>query len=89
MARQIKKIEDFWNKNEWILWLDKATDNWEIERKDGEIFIFLVTMRGRKTLGKKVFVFDDSTRFSDAEIFERNLVRILPISRAFRDSSSG
>lgn len=68
---KLNAIENFWKKNEWILWLDDATDNWEIERKDGEIFVFLVTMRGRKNMGKRVFVFEN--KFSDEEVFEEIL----------------
>lgn len=68
---KLNAIENFWKKNEWILWLDDATDNWEIERKDGEMFVFLVTMRGRKNMGKRVFVFEN--KFSDEEVFEEIL----------------
>lgn len=68
---KLSAIENFWKKNEWILWLDDATDNWEIERRDGEIFVFLVTMRGRKNMGKRVFVFEN--KFSDEEVFEEIL----------------
>ncbi|MEO6588459.1 MAG: hypothetical protein ABIP06_03935 [Pyrinomonadaceae bacterium] len=64
---KLTAIEKFWEKNEWILWLDEATDNWEIERRGEQIFVFLVTMRGRKNLGKRVFVFEN--KFSDAEIY--------------------
>lgn len=70
---KLQTIEDFWQKNEWILWLDDAKDSWEIERKNGETFLFLVTMRGRKNLGRCVFVFENSARISDAEIYEQIL----------------
>ena len=68
---KLATIESFRKKNEWILWLDDATDNWEIERKDGEIFVFLVTMRARKNMGKRIFVFKN--KFSDEEVFEEIL----------------
>lgn len=68
---KLNAIENFRKKNEWILWLDDATDNWEIERRGGEIFVFLVTMRGRKNMGKRVFVFEN--KFSDEEVFEEIL----------------
>lgn len=70
---RLQTIENFWSKNEWVLWLDDATDSWKIERKNGEIFVYLVTMRGRKNLGRLVFVFDDAKEFSNAEILERIL----------------
>lgn len=69
----LNAIENFWDKNEWILWLDDATDNWEIKRKDGQIFVYLVTTRGRKTLGKRVFVFCDAENASLPEILEQVL----------------
>lgn len=68
---KLNAAENFWKKNEWILWLDEATDNWEIERRDAEIFVFLVTMRGRKNMGKRVFVFEN--KFTDEEIYEKIL----------------
>ena len=68
---KLTALEDFWKKNEWILWLDKATDNWEIERRDGKIYVFLVTMRGRKNMGKRAFVFEN--QFTDEEMFDEIL----------------
>ena len=59
---KLNAIEDFWQKNEWILWLDDSTDSWRIERKNGEVFVYLVTMRGRKNLGRTVFVFGASEK---------------------------
>lgn len=68
-------IQDFWRKNEWILWLDDAIDSWEIEEKDERVFVYLVTTRGRKTLGKRVFVFETAESFSAAEILETVLTQ--------------
>ena len=68
---KLNLIEEFWEKNEWILWLTDATDSWRIERKDGKIFVYLVTMRGRKNLGRNVFVFN--SELSDAEVFDEVL----------------
>ncbi len=68
---KLQTIEDFWAKNDWILWLDNATDSWRIERKDDKIFAYLVTMRGRKNLGRTVFVFENE--LSDAQVFEQIL----------------
>jgi excinuclease ABC subunit C len=71
----LNAIENFWDKNEWILWLDDSTDTWEIERKSGQIFVYLVTTRGRKTLGKRVFVFCDAENASLPEILEQVLLQ--------------
>ena len=70
---RLREIENFWDKNEWILWLDDAADSWEIERKGGQIFVYIVTTRGRKTLGKRVFVFGDAENISLPEILEQVL----------------
>lgn len=70
---RLREIERFWEKNDWILWLDEATDSWEIERKDGQIFVYLVTTRGRKTLGKRVFVFSTTENVSLPEMLEEIL----------------
>ncbi len=68
---RLNATENFWRKNEWILWLDDATDNWEIERRENKIYAFLVTMRGRKNMGKRVFIFEDE--FSDEQIYNEIL----------------
>ncbi len=68
---KLSEIENFWKKNEWILWLDEATDSWETARRGDETFLFLVTTRGRKNLGKRVFAFDK--KFFAAEIYENFL----------------
>lgn len=72
---KLKEIENFWQKNEWILWLDEATDTWEIEKKSERIFVYLATTRGRKTLGKRVFVFENRENISSSEILGQVLRR--------------
>lgn len=70
---RLREIENFRDKNEWISRLDEATDSWEIERKGGQIFVYLVTTRGRKTLGKRVFVFGEAENARLPEILEQVL----------------
>ncbi len=53
-------IEKVLTDKDWNFWLDDATDTFEIVETDAEFFVYLVTMRGRKTLGKRAFVFDQS-----------------------------
>lgn len=49
-------IEKIFAAKDWNFWLDDATDTYEIEETDENYVIYLVTMRGRKTLGKRAFV---------------------------------
>lgn len=52
------EIEKILSGKEWNFWLDDAVDTFEIEETADDFIIFLVTMRGRKTLGKRAFVFE-------------------------------
>lgn len=51
-------VQNVWKEKVLQLWLDDAVDSFQIERNDGKIFVYLVSQRGRKTLGKRVFVFE-------------------------------
>ncbi len=52
------EIEKVLHAKDWNFWLDDAVDTFEIVETDNEFYAYLVTMRGRKTLGKRTFVFD-------------------------------
>jgi excinuclease ABC subunit C len=73
-----QKIENFRKKNASGLWLDDASDAWDVERRGAAVNVFLVTTHGRKTLGKRAFVFSGEN-FSDAEILERFLPRFYAV----------
>jgi len=51
-------VQEIWKEKNLHLRLDDAIDNFEITEKNEEVFIYLVTQRGRKILGKRVFVFE-------------------------------
>jgi excinuclease ABC subunit C len=53
-------IERIFAATDWNFWLTDATDTFEITETKDEFFVYLVTMRGRKTLGKRTFVFEKS-----------------------------
>ncbi|MGI8669887.1 MAG: excinuclease ABC subunit UvrC [Aridibacter sp.] len=44
--------------------LDDAVDSYEIEEKNKHVFIRLVTQRGRKILGNRVFLFENPQNFT-------------------------
>lgn len=48
-------VEKIFTAKNWNLWLDDAVDTFEVEETDENFLVFLVTMRGRKTLGNRVF----------------------------------
>lgn len=66
----LNELEEIWKDKHSSFWLDKASDTWEIERRGDRLYVFLVTMRGRKSLGKRVFAYDFHKRLSDEEILE-------------------
>jgi excinuclease ABC subunit C len=51
-------VQEVWKEKDLQLRLDDTIDNFEIFEKNDEVFIYLVTQRGRKILGKRVFVFE-------------------------------
>lgn len=54
-------VQSIWSEKELQLKLDDAHDNFEVAEKDNNIFIYLVTQRGRKILGRRVFVFEKNS----------------------------
>ena len=53
----IESIEKFWENPRLPVWLNDATDTLAAEEVDGETQVFLVTQRGKRVLGRKVFRF--------------------------------
>ncbi len=54
------EIEKTLTSKDWNFWLTDAVDTFEIVEAENAFFVYLVTMRGRKTLGKRTFVFEKS-----------------------------
>ncbi len=57
-------IGEIWKDKKFRLRLDDAIDSYEISENREEIFIYLVTQRGRKILGKRIFVFEKKLFFA-------------------------
>jgi excinuclease ABC subunit C len=49
-------VDKFWNEQRKRVWLDDAVDTFDIGEDPDSTTIFLVTHRGRKVLGRKVFL---------------------------------
>jgi excinuclease ABC subunit C len=52
------EIETVLTAKDWNYWLADAIDTFEIVETENEFYVYLVTMRGRKTLGKRAFVYE-------------------------------
>lgn len=53
----LQKCEAFWQDKRRQVWLDDTVDTLAIEQIADEVKLYLVTTRGRRTLGSRVFVF--------------------------------
>ena len=56
-------VQNIWKEKNFQLRLDDTIDSFEIIEKNSEIFTYLVTQRGRKILGKRVYVFEKKINF--------------------------
>lgn len=56
------EIEKTLSAKDWNFWLADAVDTFEIGETENEFLVYLVTMRGRKTLGKRTFAFEKTGR---------------------------
>ena len=63
------RVTDFWRDKKLRVWLNDAVDTLVLETENGEIKVYLVTQRGRRMLGMRVFAWPNSTN----EIPERAL----------------
>lgn len=52
------EIEKVLTAKDWNYWLADAVDTFETVETNDAFYVYLVTMRGRKTLGKRAFVFE-------------------------------
>ncbi len=58
-------IEKIYARKDWNFWLEDAVDTFEIEETNESFLVYLATMRGRKTLGRRVFVFEKKGNIED------------------------
>ena len=66
-------VQKTWDDKNLQLWLSDAVDSFEVEEKNGFIFLYVVTQRGRKILGKRVFVFESLRGFTPEFILSQTL----------------
>jgi excinuclease ABC subunit C len=53
----LNEIEAYWKDESRGVWVDRTTDTFHVRTTDGIIDILLVTQRGRRILGERVFTF--------------------------------
>lgn len=51
-------IEKVFAAKDWNYWLADTVDTFEVVETENEFLVYLVTMRGRKTMGRRAFVFE-------------------------------
>jgi len=69
-------VHSVWNTKDLHLRLDDAVDSFEIEDRSGKVFLFLISQRGRKILGRRVFVSEKTNDFSAQEFLTQILWQI-------------
>ncbi len=67
------KAQSAWSEKELQVWLNEAVDSFEVEEKGGQVFVRLITQRGRKILGTCVFVFETTEDFTSQKILSELL----------------
>ena len=72
----LNTVEEYWQNTRYQVWLDDAVDTYAAEVTDDNVFVHLVTQRGRRVLGRKVFTFDAGVEPGEAvERVIRNFYR--------------
>ena len=72
----LNAVEEYWQNTRYQVWLDDTVDTYAAEVTDDNVFVHLVTQRGRRALGRKVFTFDAGVEPAEAvEKVIRNFYR--------------
>lgn len=72
----LQNIQNFWSKKQSHYWLAGAVDSFAIDEKDGKSYVYLVSQRGRKVLGKRVFVFEKTESFNAVDVLSQIIWQI-------------
>ncbi len=72
----LQSVLAVWNSEVINLRLKDAVDTFEIEERGGQIFLFLVSQRGRKILGRRIFIFEKTDECSPPESLSQILWQI-------------
>jgi len=72
----LRSVQSVGSSKAMHLQLDDAVDSFEIHEKSGQIYLFLISQRGRKILGRRVFVFEKTNDFATQEFLSQILWQI-------------
>ncbi|MCA1638135.1 MAG: hypothetical protein LC768_07335 [Acidobacteria bacterium] len=64
----LQNVQNVRSETDWNYRIEDAVDSFETEETNEKIFVRLVSQRGRKVLGKRVFVFERIEGFDAADI---------------------
>lgn len=63
----LEKVEEFWADTRHSVWLDGTSDTYFVRPTETGLDIFLISQKGRRVLGERVFSFAGSTEADAAE----------------------
>jgi excinuclease ABC subunit C len=72
----LHSAQGVWRSKDMHVRLDDTNDSFEIKEKSGQIFLFLISQRGRRILSRRVFVFEKISDFSVQEFLSQILWQI-------------
>lgn len=72
-------VESLWDNGRRQYWIDTAVDTWEIVEDDTQHIFNLVTQKGRRILGSRVFIFEKTGDERVGEIAEKVFLRFYRI----------
>jgi len=87
----LQSVENYWANRRWQVWLDDSVDTYELEEKDGEISVIVLTQRRNRAVGEIVYTFpevpevDSTQALHDviAQFYHFHLPREIRVSHDF------
>ena len=67
----LREVDAYWQNSRYQVWLDDSVDTYAVETTDDNVFVHLVTQRGRRVLGRKVFTY--SAGREEGEALEKTI----------------
>ena len=87
----LHSVESYWSNARYRVWLDDTVDTFELYADDDAVYVIIISQRGRRTLGERVYAFaalDRPTRVLRDVIdsfYRYHLPREIRVSHDFED----
>ena len=87
----LHNVESYWSQGRYQIWLDDTVDTFELYADDEAVYVIVISQRGRRTLGERVYAFaalDRPTRVLRDVIdsfYQFHLPREIRVSHDFED----